>query len=164
MCGYAGGLQSNAGTHKKAWRENDEPAISLSLPSVQHKGPLDGILFIRQTSERERACNKSTSSQAHADSGAAYIKIRGKSGIIRCAAENVEGIQIPRAHMHTLNLRSSRTLLSVGSLSLSLWWVRHRTVSSLETDCGQFPALISQITCIRQVKYLNHNKIIGKEA
>lgn len=69
-----------------------------------------------------------------------------------------------RAHTHTLNLRSSRTLLSVGSLSLSLWWVRHRTLSSLETDCGQFPALISQITCIRQVKYLNRNKITGKEA
>lgn len=74
---------------------------SLSLPSVRHKGPLDGILFIRQTSERERARNKSTSSQAHADSGAAYIKIRGKSGIIRCAAENVEGIQIPHARTHT---------------------------------------------------------------
>lgn len=151
---------------KKARRENDEEAISLSLPSVRHKGPLDGILFIRQTSERERACNKGTSSQAHADSGAAYIKIRGKSGIIRCAAENVEGIQIPRARIHAHAQYSffAHAAFRRKPVSLSLWWVRHRTVSSLETDCGQFPALISQVTCIRPVKYLNRNKIIGKEA
>ncbi len=139
---------------------------SLSLPSLRHKGPLDGILFIQQTSEREResARNKSTSSQAHADSGAAYIKIRGKGGIIRCAAENVEGIQIPCARTHAQTSIFAHAAFCRKPVSLSLWWVRHRTVSSLETDCGQFPALISQITCIRQVKYLNRNKITGKEA
>ncbi len=113
-------MQAHMQEKKNMQRENDEPAISLSLPSVRHKGPPDGILFIRQTSERERerARNKSTSSQAHADSGAAYIKIRGKSGIIRCAAENVEGIQIPHACTRSIFVLRARCFLSEACLSL----------------------------------------------